>query len=87
MVFYPPSQKATDVNPWMNARRVFSVALVKEDMLRRVAPDEACGGCHGRKPVGLHLGAQQFFVEDTIQASINCALGLNTPETFMITAR
>ncbi len=52
--FYPPLQKAPDVNPWMNARRVFSVALVKEDMLRRVAPDEACGGCHGRKPVGLH---------------------------------
>ena len=42
------------INPWMNVRRVSSVALAKEDPLRRVAPDEACGGCHGRKPVGLH---------------------------------
>ncbi len=54
MDFYPPLQKATDVIPWMNARRIFSVALAKEDMLRRVAPDEACGGRHGRMPVGLH---------------------------------
>ncbi len=37
----PPSQKATDINPWMNARRVSFVALAKEDTLRRVAPDEA----------------------------------------------
>jgi len=40
---YPPSQKATGVNPWMNARRVPSVALAKEGMLRRVPPDEMCG--------------------------------------------
>ncbi len=52
---YAPSQKAKGVNPWMNARRVSSVALAKDDTLRRVAPDEACGGCHGRKPAGLHL--------------------------------
>jgi hypothetical protein len=39
----------------MNARMVSSVALAEEDTLRRVAPDEACGGCHGRMPVGLHL--------------------------------
>ena len=42
------------INPWMNARRVSSEALAKEDTLWRVAPDEACGRCHGRKPVGLH---------------------------------
>jgi hypothetical protein len=54
-VIYPPSQIATSVNPWKNARRVPSVALAKDDTLRRVAPDEACGGCHGRKPVGLHF--------------------------------
>ncbi len=76
-----------EVNPWMNARRVFSVALAMEITLRRVAPDEACGECRRRKPVGLHLEAQQSFVEDTIQASLNCVLGLNTPERFMITAR
>ncbi len=35
--------------------RVSSVALAKEDTLRRVPPDEACVEvCHGRKPVGLH---------------------------------
>ena len=62
---YPPSQIATGVSPWMNTRRVSSVALAKDDTLRhaahrlrptgrRVAPDEACRGCHGRKPVGLH---------------------------------
>jgi hypothetical protein len=43
------------INPWMSASRVSSVALAKDDTLRRVAPDEACGGCHGRKPVGLHF--------------------------------
>jgi hypothetical protein len=43
------------INLWMNARRVSSVALAKDDTLRRVSPDEACGGCHGRKPVGLHV--------------------------------
>src|SRR3990172_12642358 len=31
---YPPSQKATGVNPWMNARWVPSVALAKEGTLR-----------------------------------------------------
>ena len=36
--FYPPSQKATGVNPWMNARWVPSVALAKEGALRRVPP-------------------------------------------------
>jgi hypothetical protein len=41
------------INPWMNARRVSSVALAKDDTLRRVAPDEACGEYHGRKPVVL----------------------------------
>ncbi len=35
-------------------RRVSPVALAKEDTFRRVTPDEACGGCHGRRPVGLH---------------------------------
>src|SRR3990170_4943346 len=54
---YPPSQKATGVNPWMNARWVPSVALApglrsrtdcfggvgKEGALRRVPPYEACG--------------------------------------------
>ena len=33
-IFYPPSQKATGVNPWMNARWVPSVALAKEGTLR-----------------------------------------------------
>ena len=42
-IFYPPSQKATGVNPWLNARWVPSVALAKEGTLRRVPPDEACG--------------------------------------------
>ena len=42
-VFYPPSQKATGLNPWMNARWVPSVALAKEGALRRVPPYEACG--------------------------------------------
>jgi hypothetical protein len=41
--FYPPSQKATGVSHWMNARRVPSVALAEEGSLRRVPPDEACG--------------------------------------------
>ena len=36
--FYPPSQNATGVNPWMNAERVSDVALAKADMLRRVTP-------------------------------------------------
>jgi hypothetical protein len=45
------------INPWMNARRVSSVALAEEDTLRRVTPDEVCGGCHGNKPVGLHQRA------------------------------
>ena len=27
-----------------------------KDTLRRIAPVEACGGCHGRKLVGLHKG-------------------------------
>src|SRR3990172_12241755 len=40
---YPPSQKATGVNPWMNARWVPSGALAKEGTLRRVPPYEACG--------------------------------------------
>jgi len=40
---YPPSQKATGVSPWMNARWVPSVALAKEGTLRRVPPDDACG--------------------------------------------
>ena len=40
---YPPSQKATGVNPWMNARWVPSEALAKEGALRRVPPYEACG--------------------------------------------
>ena len=35
--------------------RVSSVALAKEDTLRRVSPDEACGVCHGCKAVGLHF--------------------------------
>ncbi len=61
-VLYPPSQKAAGVNPWMNARRLFFLAFAKENTLRRVAPDEACGGCRGRKPVGLHLEAQQSSV-------------------------
>jgi uncharacterized protein (DUF433 family) len=34
--YYPPSQKATGVNPWMNVRWVPSVALAKEGTLRRV---------------------------------------------------
>jgi len=38
----PPSQKATGVTPWMNARWVPSVALGKEGVLRRVPPHEAC---------------------------------------------
>jgi hypothetical protein len=42
-VVYPPSQKATGVNPWMNARWVPSVALAKEGTLRRVPPYEGCG--------------------------------------------
>jgi hypothetical protein len=33
-VFYPPPQKATGENPWMNARWVPSVALAKEGVLR-----------------------------------------------------
>jgi len=41
--FYPPPQKATGVNPWMNAKWVPSVALAKEGALRRVPPDDACG--------------------------------------------
>jgi len=53
---YPPSQKATGVNPWMNARGVPSVALAKEGTLRRVPPYEVSGRCHGRKAVGLHFG-------------------------------
>ncbi len=28
--------------------------------LRRVPPDEACGWCHGRKPVGLHENFQRL---------------------------
>ena len=43
MTVYPPSQKATGVNPWMNARWVPSVALAKEGTLRWVPPYEACG--------------------------------------------
>jgi hypothetical protein len=43
VIVYPPSQKATGVNPWMNARWVPSVALAKEGTLRRVPPDEECG--------------------------------------------
>jgi hypothetical protein len=42
------------INPWMNARRVSSVALAKENTLRRVAPDEGCGGCHGREAMELY---------------------------------
>ena len=41
--FYPPSQKATGVKPWMNARWVPSVALAKGGTLRRVSPDHAFG--------------------------------------------
>jgi hypothetical protein len=41
--FYPPSQKATGVNPWMNARWVPTVALAKVGALRRVPPYEVCG--------------------------------------------
>jgi len=51
---YPPSQKSTGVNPWMNARRLSSVTLAKEDTLWRVAPDEVCGRCHWHMPMGLH---------------------------------
>ena len=40
---YSPSQKATGVNPWMNARWVPAVAWAKGGTLRRVPPDEACG--------------------------------------------
>jgi len=43
VLVYPPSQKATGVNPWMNARWVPSIALAKEGALRRVPPCEACG--------------------------------------------
>ena len=57
ILIYPPSQKATGVNPWMNARGVPSVALAKEGTLRRVPPYEVSGRCHGRKAVGLHFGA------------------------------
>ena len=42
-IYYPPSQKATGVNPWMYARWVPFVALAKEGTLRRVPPYEACG--------------------------------------------
>ena len=51
---YPPSQKATGVNPWMNARWVPSVALAKEGVLRRFRPTKRVERCHGRKAVGLH---------------------------------
>jgi hypothetical protein len=40
---YPPSQKATGVNPWMNARWVPAVALAKVGALRRVPPHEVSG--------------------------------------------
>jgi hypothetical protein len=52
VAFYPPSQKATGVNPWMNARWVPSVALAKEGTLRRVPPHEACGEVP--RPPGLY---------------------------------
>ena len=39
----PSFAESPGVNPWMNARRVPSVALAKEGTLRRVPPYEACG--------------------------------------------
>jgi cytochrome-b5 reductase len=36
--FHPSTQGATAVKPWRNAQRASSVALAKEDMLRRVSP-------------------------------------------------
>ncbi len=50
----------------MNARRVSSLALAKDDTLRRVAPDEACGVCQGRKPVGFTLLALRSTREDPV---------------------
>ena len=41
---HPPTQEATAVKPWRkNAQRVSSVALAKEDMLRRVSPNKLQG--------------------------------------------
>ena len=51
-LFYPPSQKATGVNPWMNARWVPSVALAKEGALRP-SPSEV--GYGRRRPEGSAL--------------------------------
>ncbi len=62
---YPPSQKATGANPWMNAGRVSAKALAKADTLRRVTPKSRGGhGCPAfvaeatsaewAKAVGLH---------------------------------
>ena len=56
---YPPSQKATGVNPWLNARWVPSVALAKEGALRRVPPYEACG--EEPRPPGLR--SRSYFGE------------------------
>ena len=46
--FYPPSQKATGVNPWMTARWVrFGLRRPKSgtaDEVRKASPYEACGG-------------------------------------------
>jgi len=50
----PPSQIATGVNPWINARWAPSEASAKEGTLRRVPPHEAWERCCGRKAVGLH---------------------------------
>ncbi len=66
--FYPPSQKATGVNPWMNAKWVSSVALAEEDTLRhaahrlwptgrRVAPTKCVEGATGVSPWGSTLSA------------------------------
>ena len=41
--FLPSFVESPGVNPWMNARRVPSVALAKEGTLQRVPPYEACG--------------------------------------------
>ncbi len=53
-MFYPSSQKATGVNPWMNARWVPSVALAKGVRFGGFRPMKPVERCRRRKAVGLH---------------------------------
>ncbi|MCD6413375.1 MAG: hypothetical protein J7L54_04445, partial [Elusimicrobia bacterium] len=52
--FYPPSQKATGVNPWMNAKRVTRCSL-GESGYASAGSAEECGGATAVKPWGSTL--------------------------------